>query len=316
MSNKHGRSSSLNIMEASTGYGSEFEYDSERERKRLKRKDLTSKEPIQVENTSSSKKHYEKELKRYQGEPYKFGNSGLDAFTRHKLLVNNYLLYYPGAKEELFRRDSSKDKKDVDVIREHHQFLWHEDDAVDSLWEKRIAKKYYDKLFKEYCICDLSRYKENKVAMRWRIEAEVISGKGQFQCGNKKCGNTESLRSWEVNFGYVEHGEKKNALVKLRLCLDCSYKLNYHHKRKDVTKKQTKKTLTHYGGHELTPTSATTSKDIPSSSSKGTNLSNLPEDETEQVAESAEHIWKAPVKLAEDKTRDEEFEEYFEDLFL
>ena len=29
--------------------------------------------------------------------------------------------------------------------------------------EKRMAKKYYDKLFKEYCITDLSRYKENKV---------------------------------------------------------------------------------------------------------------------------------------------------------
>lgn len=29
--------------------------------------------------------------------------------------------------------------------------------------EKRLAKKYYDKLFKEYCIADLSRYKENKV---------------------------------------------------------------------------------------------------------------------------------------------------------
>jgi len=29
--------------------------------------------------------------------------------------------------------------------------------------EKRLAKRYYDKLFKEYCIADLSRYKENKV---------------------------------------------------------------------------------------------------------------------------------------------------------
>jgi len=28
---------------------------------------------------------------------------------------------------------------------------------------KRLAKKYYDKLFKEYCIADLTRYKENKV---------------------------------------------------------------------------------------------------------------------------------------------------------
>lgn len=39
---------------------------------------------------------------------------------------------------------------------------------------------------------------------------------GQFICGNKKCAENEGLRSWEVNFAYMEHGEKKNALVKLR----------------------------------------------------------------------------------------------------
>ena len=47
------------------------------------------------------------------------------------------------------------------------------------------------------------------------MEKEVIVGKGQFICGNKKCEETEGLKSWEVNFGYVEHGQKKNALVKL-----------------------------------------------------------------------------------------------------
>lgn len=31
--------------------------------------------------------------------------------------------------------------------------------------EKELAKKYYDKLFKEYCIADLSKYKENKVGL-------------------------------------------------------------------------------------------------------------------------------------------------------
>lgn len=39
--------------------------------------------------------------------------------------------------------------------------------------------------------------------------------KGQFSCGNKHCDGEEGLKSWEVNFGYVEHGEKRNALVKL-----------------------------------------------------------------------------------------------------
>ena len=38
-------------------------------------------------------------------------------------------------------------------------------DFQHSFREKRLAKKYYDKLFKEYCISDLSRYKENKVTI-------------------------------------------------------------------------------------------------------------------------------------------------------
>lgn len=57
----------------------------------------------------------------------------------------------------------SRDKRDIDVIKENHQFLWEEDDAVDT-WGKQLAKKYHDKLFKEYCICDLRKYKENKVS--------------------------------------------------------------------------------------------------------------------------------------------------------
>ena len=59
---------------------------------------------------------------------------------------------------------------------------------------------------------------------------QVVSGKGQFSCSNKRCCEEEGLRSWEVNFSYVEAGERKQALVKSRLCADCSYMLNYHHK--------------------------------------------------------------------------------------
>lgn len=51
--------------------------------------------------------------------------------------------------------------------------------------------------------------------MRWQTEQELVSGKGQFICGEKNCKENEGLRTWEVNFGYVEHHEKKNALVKL-----------------------------------------------------------------------------------------------------
>lgn len=169
----------------------------------------------------------------------------LNPYDLHKKLINDYILHHPDDVKKIFQRDTSKDRNDYDVLQSHHRFLWDEDeDAVDT-WEKRFAKRYYDKLFKEYCIADLSRYKENKVlsddnlyqyifseqiviekyeshfhffsqiALRWRIEKEVINGKGQFICGHKPCTQMNDLRSWEVNFAYSEQGEKKNALIKL-----------------------------------------------------------------------------------------------------
>lgn len=80
-----------------------------------------------------------------------------------------------------------------------------------------------------------TRYKESKVGMRWRTKAEVVSGKGQFICGAKGCDQTAGLASYEVNFSYVEAGEAKQALVKLRLCEGCAAKLN--HKREKQYKK-------------------------------------------------------------------------------
>ena len=129
----------------------------------------------------------------------------------------------------------------MDVLKEYHKFLWDDDEeeearskSKDEQWGRKLAKAYYDKLFKEYCICDLTYYTENKVAMRWRTEQEVVDGKGQFVCGEKHCTQTDGLKSWEVNFSYLEDERKKNALVKLRLCPRCSKKLNHHHKRKEA----------------------------------------------------------------------------------
>jgi hypothetical protein len=47
----------------------------------------------------------------------------------------------------------------------------------------------------------------------------------------------------QVNFAYEEHGERKNALVKLRLCPPCSEKLNHHSvkRRAKQTRKKVKK---------------------------------------------------------------------------
>uniref|UniRef100_A0A6Q2XFI7 FRA10A associated CGG repeat 1 n=1 Tax=Esox lucius TaxID=8010 RepID=A0A6Q2XFI7_ESOLU len=150
----------------------------------------------------------------------------MNAYERHKKFVSDYILYYGGKVEDL-RRSTANDKSDLDVVRENHRFLWRDEDEEQMTWEKELAKKYYDKLFKEYCIADLSRYKENKFGFRWRIEKEVVSGKGQFVCGNKRCEVEEGLKSWEVNFAYVEQGEKRNALVKLSKIL-LSFYLDFY----------------------------------------------------------------------------------------
>lgn len=296
------------LIHKAGGYGSE--YDSEADKTREKRNEFVStKKKTKITNKRSLEDEYSKEEWKNQ----RFHVLSMDAFARHKKFINDYILYYCGTKSD-FQRDTSKDKRDIDVIKENHRFLWKEEDNYDETWEKTLAKKYYDKLFKEYCITDLSRYKENKVAMRWRTEKEVEDGKGQFSCGNRKCNEEESLRSWEVNFGYVEHGEKKNALVKLRLCPDCSYKLNYHHKKKEIVKKSKKRDKIVESEHKK--------KKIENKLSEEDTLDNTvkksTESSTDTKSDSIEEksIWSGPAKLPDEKSREEEFEDYFEDMFL
>ncbi|XP_050315681.1 protein FRA10AC1 homolog [Anthonomus grandis grandis] len=229
----------------------------------------------------------------------------LNAYDIHKLLVNEYVLKRPGD-TKLLQRDKTKDRTDYHVLKDNHKFLW--GDKEPQTWEEQFAKKYYEKLFKEYCIADLSRYKENKVALRWRIEREVVSGKGQFICGNKICEEKDDLRSWEVNFGYVEQGEKKNALVKIRLCPSCSKKLNYHSKKREVKRLKKKTRIKEKDssgklidtGHTIVTSEVSKEVDEPSSSS-----SMVPE----------ESPWDAH-KPEEVRTREEEMEDYLQDLLM
>jgi protein FRA10AC1 len=93
----------------------------------------------------------------------------LNPYDYHKYLINEYVLKKPGDTKILLKEDTSKYKTDRDIILENIKFIWNEED-IPKTYEERLAKKYYDKLFKEYCICDLSRYKENKIANRFRID--------------------------------------------------------------------------------------------------------------------------------------------------
>lgn len=205
------------------------------------------------------------------------------------------------------------------MIKEHHRFLWKDSEDEES-WEVQLAKRYYDKLFKEYVIIDLSRYKENKFGMRWRGETEVVTGKGQFICAAKKCDVREKLRTWEVNFGYVEHEEKKNALIKCRLCFECSYKLNYHHKKKELTKRKKSKKSKKKKKKRSRSSSSSSDSDEVSKRRKIKEKERMEKEEEkkkeEKIEQEAKDVWSKPVAKEDEKTRDEVFDDFLGDLFL
>jgi protein FRA10AC1 len=132
----------------------------------------------------------------------------------------------------VYEKSRSRDitVSDLETLKRKHEFVRddeRDEEKMSSDWEVRMARKYYDMLYKEFAIADLSRYKEGKIGLRWRTEHEVVLGKGQFVCGNKACATSLELCSYELPFSYVEHGIKKSELVKVKTCPECSKKLFY-----------------------------------------------------------------------------------------
>lgn len=103
-----------------------------------------------------------------------------------------------------------------------------------------LATKYYNTLFREYAICNLKHARSGKVGLRWRSEAEVLSGIGHLTCSSLRCEHHQPLPElaarfeddpdsetplvqvrlgeYEVPFVYEERGERKECLVKVVLC--------------------------------------------------------------------------------------------------
>ncbi|XAR54359.1 hypothetical protein NMG60_11029445 [Bertholletia excelsa] len=144
---------------------------------------------------------FEREQRKQQ---YQAHIRGLNAYDRHKKFLNDYVGFYG---KDISTQDKLPIKTDHDTLREGYRFIRSEEDDKNPSWEQKLVKRYYDKLFKEYCIADMSQYKSGKIGLRWRTEKEVISGKGQFICGNKHCVEKDGLASYEVNFCYFEAGE-------------------------------------------------------------------------------------------------------------
>ncbi len=127
------------------------------------------------------------------------------------------------------------DKSELEVLKEQHQFVRNDDDdKINSEdWKVRMARRYYDQLYKEFAIIDLSRCEEGMIGLRWQTEKEVLCGKGQTSCGARQCisENISELVTYELPFSYVENGNNKLELVKVSLCGSCGKKLKIYKKK-------------------------------------------------------------------------------------
>eukprot|EP00002_Diphylleia_rotans_P039022 TRINITY_DN8957_c0_g1_i1.p1 TRINITY_DN8957_c0_g1~~TRINITY_DN8957_c0_g1_i1.p1 ORF type:complete len:212 (+),score=67.80 TRINITY_DN8957_c0_g1_i1:363-998(+) len=187
---------------------------------------------------------------------------------------------------------------------------------------KDSQKKYYDKLFKEYCIADLSRFQSGQIGLRWRTEKEVFDGKGQFVCASKHCAQIDGLTSYEINFGYMEDGQKKNALVKIRLCDQCLEKANYKRqkrlekaKAKEVKKlKKQRRDLSEVEAGPLLDEDEIQVKEEENGDGAPTRSEKQIQNghESEAVAKE-EEIWSKKPDL--DRTLEDDFDDYFNELF-
>ncbi|XP_020197350.1 uncharacterized protein [Aegilops tauschii subsp. strangulata] len=225
---------------------------------------------------------------------------GLNAYHRHKKFMKDYVQFYGHEKNV---DNSLPIKTDKDTLREGYRFILSEEDDMDSTWEKRLVKRYYDKLFKEYCIADMTQYKKCKIGLRWRTEKEVISGKGQFICGNRHCDEKHGLGSYEVNFSYVEAGEQKQALVKLVACKRCAEKLAY----KRLKEKEKEKEEDPYGEKEIEL------KDRDKRKREHEESDDTSEDEAKKDRRKKKD-WKGASSRSSGN-KDEGFEEFLEGMF-
>ena len=113
------------------------------------------------------------------------------------------------------------------ILKEKFSFLDNDKEPVPKSESKedKFLQEYNSKLYREFCICDLSLYKKGKIGLRWCFESDILKGKGYTICGNISCERTKHLKPFEVNMKYKEHNETKNALVKVYLCRHCGKKI-------------------------------------------------------------------------------------------
>jgi len=101
----------------------------------------------------------------------------------------------------------------------------------------------------------------------------------------------------------------------LGLCLECSIKLNFNNKNKPKLVIKTKKNRKKHRKDRSKPDSVSGQSSKETGDESNDEPKNKDGDER-NTSETAGNIWKDPVQAADLKSREEEFDDYLDDLFL
>lgn len=103
------------------------------------------------------------------------------------------------------------------------------------------------------------------------------------------------------------------------MCGECSRKLNFHHQKKEVTrkKKNTKGKKRKDRSTKGKPSEEFLSSEETQETQIAAGQSSAPSSvDQEPEPSTSTDIWRESQQTSEEKSRDEEFEEFLEDLFL
>lgn len=117
---------------------------------------------------------------------------------------------------------------------------------------KNIASRTWLILTRTRSDCDgEQRLKLRKVKASLNVEANIVILRRSLLVGRLVYLLIIIIfLSLQVNFSYIEHGEQKNALVKLRLCKGCSLKLNFHSTKRKIKKEAKNKSSKKHKKHK------------------------------------------------------------------
>ncbi|XP_048234226.1 protein FRA10AC1 isoform X3 [Ricinus communis] len=171
---------------------------------------------------------YDKEERKQQYQSY---IRGLNAYDRHKKFLNDYVSFYGKENSTNLKLPIKTDK---DTLREGYRFIRTAEDDMDTSWEQRLVKRYYDKLFKN---TPLSLLRTSEDMPDW-LEMEDREGSYIWESSYAVTNIVMTKMIYQamsnylqVNFSYFEAGENKQALVKLVACKRCAEKLNYKNRK-------------------------------------------------------------------------------------